>query len=239
MMFRWISSEQLLASVSLSGLKKAAKKYVKIPLLELPSALVESLSMQLPVVLIGRFFGSEIVGFFALAERVVRAPMTVIASSFSSVFRQAASEAYALTGDARTIFNKTLHRLAIFAIPPFIVLATTAPYLFSIVFGGKWRTSGSYAQIITPVLLLSFIATPLGTMLLIAGKQAYNLCMQIGLFVGIFLSIHIGYYAFGSVRYALCLLTIVYVTKHVFELYFSKRFCLKEGIDAVSGKRPS
>jgi len=213
---------------SFSALIKTAKSYRKFPIFQMPAALIEIASTQLPTILLNRFFGTEVVGLFSISQRFIRIPINLISNSFCAVFQQKASEAYALTGNARPLFNKMLKRLVMIAIIPFAILAVFAPDLFALTLGEKWRMAGDYARILAPLFFASFIVGPLSIMIIIAEKQYYMLMINSILFIAVACALSIGYDIFGSVKYALGLMTLVYIIKFSFELYSSRRFCCKE-----------
>lgn len=227
-MLRGFNKSRSSIQTSVPELMTTAKTYHRFPVLQMPATLIEMASTHLPTILLNRFFGTEVVGLFSISQRFIRIPISLISTSFGAVFRQRASEVYALTGNARPIFNKTLQRLVIIAIIPFSILAVFAPDLFAIILGEKWRTAGEYARILSPMVCLSFIVSPLSTMIIIAQKHSYDLITQVLLFISVACALFIGYSIFGSVQYSLGLMSVVYVIKYAFELYFSRRFCCKE-----------
>lgn len=204
------------------------KKYNKFPKFMLPSGLLENLSGQLPVFLLGVFFSQTIVGFFALSQRIVRVPVMFIGSAVGNVFRQEASEHFALNGECRGVFISTFKKLLIISVIPFIIFGLIAPYLFAFIFGEQWKIAGEYAQILTPLFLLQFIVSPLSSMFMIAEKQEYDLYIQIYLILSVSLALVLGGY-FDSVRLSLVAFCFVYSMKYLFELYKSFKFSC--GID--------
>jgi len=218
------SKKDLVLNFSKFRLFYVIKKYKKFPLFMLPSGLLENVSAQLPIFFLGSFFGSAIVGFYSLSQRIVRIPIMLIGSSIGNVFRQEASEHLNKYGNCEKVFLNTFKRLLIISTLPFIVFYFIAPYLFEFVFGEKWRIAGEYAQILTPLFYLQFIVSPLSNMFMIAQKQQYDLIMQIYLIGSVILSFIIGYKFFNDVKVTLYIFTFVYSLKYIFEFILSYKF---------------
>jgi O-antigen/teichoic acid export membrane protein len=212
--------------VNMSVLFKLIKRYKNFPLYLNFAGLVENFAAQLPTFLLSAFFGKAVVGFYSLAQRVTRVPISVISASVGDVFRQRASFEYTSKGECRKIFVKIFLVLITLASIPFIVFFIIAPGLFNLVFGVEWMIAGEYARILTAMLFLQFVVSPLSNMFVIAEKQKIDFVMQVYLIVVSFLSLWCGYYFFHSVKMSLLLFTIVYSTKYLFELVMSYRFSL-------------
>jgi len=73
-------------SVKWRGIIKVMKRYKKFPLIDSISALLNTISWQLPVILLSAFFSPVIVGFYALGMRVLQLPMSFIGGALAQVF---------------------------------------------------------------------------------------------------------------------------------------------------------
>lgn len=165
-----------------------AKRYINFPKFLLVAHTMNATSRQLPSIFFNILFTPTVAGFYILIQRVIGAPMTIIGSAIGDVFRQQASQAYMQRGECVMEYKNTLKKLTIISILPFVAFIFFAPYLFAIVFGEDWRIAGEYAQILTPMFFLQFIASPLSNMFLIAEKQKEDLKMQVFLLSGVVLA---------------------------------------------------
>lgn len=221
------SSLTTLHSKILLGIKKQAHRYKRFPMLQGPSTIIEASSSQLPVVILGIFFGPVTVGLFSLSQKLVSIPTRIVGSSIGDVFRQRASKDFTRCGDSTEIFIATLKKLILISTPFFLIFFFFAQDLFSLIFGAKWRVAGEYAQIMTPLFWLSFIVSPLSVMFTIAEKQNLDLLIQILLITCSIAALTLGHYIFPSAKYSIAAFTLVYTVKYSFELYFSYKFCKK------------
>lgn len=200
------------------------KKYIRFPKYMVVSGLLENLSSQMPVFLIGALFSTSFVGFYSLSQRIIRVPIMLIGSSIGQVFRQQASHDLNEHGTCRPVFIKTLRTLVYISTIPFLVFFILAPDFFALVFGSEWRVAGDYAQIMTVLFYLQFITSPVSSMFMIAQKQNYDLYMQIYLVISVTSSFYLGYYVCGSIIASLYVFTFAYSLKYIFELIMSYRF---------------
>ncbi len=99
-------------------------------------------SQNVPQVLLAALYGLGPAGQFALATRIVAAPVRILGDSVGQVF-------YARIGllhrDGRDICEPIVRStllMAALGAAPFAALAAIAPWGFPIVFGSEWRQGG-------------------------------------------------------------------------------------------------
>jgi lipopolysaccharide exporter len=167
------------------------KRYRKFPLYDTWSALLNTISWQLPVFLMSSFFSSTIVGFYALGFRILQLPMSLIGGSIAQVFYQRASEAHKqnrLTALVEDVFDK----LVIIGLFPMLTLTLTGRDLYIVLFGAEWAEAGVYTQILSIWAFIWFISSPLSTLFGVLEKQEYLLWWNLANFVTRFLSLWMG-----------------------------------------------
>lgn len=218
-------ARKYLKDISVTKGIKLIKRYKNFPLYSGLSGLTENLSAQLPVFL-STIIDKATVGYYSLAQRVTRVPISVISTAIGDVFRQRASFEYVGRGNCRVIFMRVFWLLLSVSIVPAVIFFMFAPELFSWIFGVKWMVAGEYARIFTVRFLLQFIVNPLGNMFIVAEKQKIDFGMQIYLLIANVLSFWCGYYLLHSVKIYFILLTAFYSFKYFFELIMSYKFSL-------------
>jgi len=166
-----------------SRLRHYWKKYRRFPMLSLPADLINTVAAQMPVVLIGSRFGADIAGYYALATRMMGAPVSLLGGAVRDVFKRAANEEFRVLGHCRAIYQRTFWvllglsaALVTFAIP-------FAQPVFVWVFGEQWRLAGVMAAWLVPLYALGFMASPLSYTFYVAQKQHIDLVWQLGLFI--------------------------------------------------------
>ncbi len=156
--------------VSLRRVVAVAKRYRRFPLLTLPEVTINAVSYFAPPLLLAFFFGSSVLGFYALQDRVTQVPIRLVGSSAQRVFFSSAAEASRenrLAELTRTVFGQMLD----LGVPFVALLAAAAPSAFSIIFGDPWREAGVYAQWLCIRTALTMVVFPLTPLVYVLEKQ--------------------------------------------------------------------
>ncbi|MFD0964608.1 lipopolysaccharide biosynthesis protein [Pseudofulvibacter geojedonensis] len=199
------------------------KRYKRFPLFTLPAEFINIVANRLPIFVIGKFFGSSVLGNYALMERVLSAPISLIGASVLDVFKQKASEDYNKFGNCKNIFIKTFKSLVLLSIVPTLLLFFLSPIVFGFIFGKEWTMAGEFAQIISILFFIRFTASPLSYMFNIAEKQHYDMFWQIALLVFTIISFVIGV-KLNDVKIALICFTVSYSLLYIINIYLSYQF---------------
>ncbi len=200
-----------------------ARKYINFPKYLIVAHGFNTASGQMPVLLLNALFSATTAGFFTLTQRVMGAPMALVAGALGDVFRQEASQAYIHQGNCLAIYRKTFKRLLIISALPFCIFFIVAPDVFAFIFGMQWRVAGEYAQILMPKFFFDFVVGPLSAMFMIAEKQRLDLLWQIGLVSSAIGSFYIGYW-FSDVELALTAYTASHCCMQIVNLGMSYVF---------------
>lgn len=157
------------------------KRHEKFWRFSLPSNLMNGLVGQLPLFLIGARHGILAAGLFALTQRVLAAPIALLAASVLEVFKRQSVHDFQTLGNCRDTYRYTFKALLLLGLGPSVLLFLFSPQLFAWVFGASWREAGELAQILAPLYFLNFIASPLSYVFFVAGKQKIELVWQVAL----------------------------------------------------------
>ncbi len=151
------------------GLRAMAYRYRRMPLLNGPNAIVDSLRNNGLNLLIGAASVAAL-GQFQLAWAIMQVPVGLIAGSIAQVFLKKLSdiEPGAMTPLVRTV----LMRAFLAALGPFTLLYILAPWLFPLVFGSTWHDAGYYARALTPWLFMNVLTSPVSNIFVVTEKQS-------------------------------------------------------------------
>lgn len=213
----------LLKHVSFNKIIYVAKKYKEIPLFNTVIDGLNTLSNQLPVFLIARFFGVQMVSFYGLANRVITTPMGLIGQSVGQVFYKEATDIFNSKRDFYGFITKTYLRLFKVGIVPFVLLAFIAPLLFKLVFGEEWEVAGTFTQILVPWLFIAFLNSPITHIVTILTKQKQIVIYDILLFVVRFAALYIGYKFYNDVYLAIIFYSLTGLLFNIFLLFYFLR----------------
>lgn len=182
---------------------EGAVRYRNLPLIDSWSALMNSVSWQLPAFLLSAFFTPAIVGFYSLGFRLLQLPMSLIGSSISQVFYQRASRAVS-DGTLSVLVENVFRILVIIGMFPILILTIVGGDVFTVVFGRAWTEAGVYAQILSIWAFIWFISSPLSTIYLVVEEHHFGFSYNFFNLTTRFLSLAIGG-ILGSARIALIL----------------------------------
>ena len=196
-----------LQAVGWQPMRAQALRFREFPAINMPHALLDALQGSAVVALIAALFGPTLLGFHALAQRVVRTPMATLGSAVAQVFQKRAADALHAGGDTRRLVDAVLRRLVAVAVAV-LPLLWFAPELFAFVFGAAWREAGVYAQILTPWLLLNFMLSPLSQLPLLLGRQARALAYGVAYQLAMVAPLAVAWLMTLSLRQALLLQSV-------------------------------
>lgn len=200
----WRDEKNRAVSISKNSMMRNAKRYQKFPLINSLHAFSDSVQTSGIVFVISAFFGSSILGFYSFTLRVLRMPLSLIGSSVSQVFFQKATQTYNGGGELHLLLNKTMIKLAMIAIPIFVIIIFFAPDMFLLFFGKAWREAGVYAQILSPWIFLNFIVSPISQIPIILDKQKKGLAIGMVYNLSIFVPLLLTSYLNKSILIGLC-----------------------------------
>lgn len=167
------------------------KRYKKFPLVDSWSALLNTVSWQLPTFLLAYFFSQSVVGFYSLGFQLLQLPMSFIGSSISQVFFQRASEAR-FEGTLAPMVENVFRLLVVVGMFPILTLTIVGSDVFSVIFGNTWAEAGVYAQILGIWVFIWFISSPLSTLWIVLEKQEFGFRITFVNLITRFLSLLIG-----------------------------------------------
>jgi O-antigen/teichoic acid export membrane protein len=124
------------------------------------------------------------------------------------VLRKEAADRSQSPARLQALYRKSVLSMAALSIVPLGILGLFGRPLFTLVFGRQWADAGTMAQILSPGLVLEFVALPLGIFFLVTGKQRYSFLVQLVALPAVLLAIGLGRYWLNDVL-AMCALLAV------------------------------
>lgn len=125
--------------------------------------------------LIGKFLGAELLGYYTLAYKLMMAPLQNISWVFSKVMFPAFSRVQNDPVRLREGYLKMTKGISLITFPILCALIVVAPGMIDTVFGAKWRPAVDLVRILAVCGLFQSIATVLGNILLAQGKADVQL----------------------------------------------------------------
>ena len=137
------------------------KRYSSFPKYNALPALLDTISLSIPVILLNKFYGGEVTGYFDLSRMFMALPLALISVSISQVLFQDIS---VRIRDKRTIEDVLKRIIKILAVVAGLIVLIGMLFsvpLCTLVFGEKWELSGVMTTILIPAYGLRFLVTPL------------------------------------------------------------------------------
>src|SRR5690606_28965452 len=157
---------------SAAAVGAAVSRYRRFPLIAMPSALVNSAGLEVPLLLVAALYGDVRAGFLGLTVRVVSGPFSVIGQAVNQVF---AGESSAVVrnpnGTLGRIVRTSVRRLVLVGAVPAAVLLAAGPALFGVVFGQEWTEAGEYARLLALAYLGQLAVVPVSATLFLLERQ--------------------------------------------------------------------
>lgn len=148
--------------------KTVLRRYRRMPLLNMPTALVDSVRMNgINLIIAAVSIGA--LGQFSLAWRIVEVPSVLISSAISQVFFQRLTEVP--RGHLYAAARRSTIRTAMVGVVPFALVYFLSPAFFPWFFGAQWSEAGSYAQALVPWLFMTMITSPISTIFVVTERQ--------------------------------------------------------------------
>ncbi|MBU1667493.1 oligosaccharide flippase family protein [bacterium] len=186
-----------------------ARRYVKFPKFDIWSALFNTSSSSSPIILLGIFFNSAVVGFYSLSYRILSLPIAFISSSIAQVFLEESSKVRNNKEKLHNLTQLTFKKLFYLGLFPMILIGVYGDYAFYFIFGEKWKIAGEYAQVLSIWLFFVFLISPLSTILITLEKQKEALYFNILMLTSRILALCLGYYIFNDAFKTIILFTCV------------------------------
>ena len=156
----WREDHKILRKVSMTGIVDAFNRYGKFACLSTGVSIVNTASLQVTIILLNMFYGPVVVGWYALAQRIIGLPTQLIGQAASQTFwaesaRLVRSDPVAL----KRLFLKFAKKLSLFSLA-IAGLGIISPFTFGLIFGKEqWTMAGYYALFLTPLLMAQFVVS--------------------------------------------------------------------------------
>jgi lipopolysaccharide exporter len=158
------------------------RRYRRFPAFSMPSAVLNSFSVQLPAFLLIYYFDPAAAGFFALAYGVLIVPAGLMSSSVAQVFfPEAARRRH--EGGLGELSASVFRRMVVLGLVPSLIVILLGPSLVAVVFGAEWREAGRYVTYLAPWIFLVLIGSPLSRLFDVLERQPVELALNIAMTV--------------------------------------------------------
>lgn len=156
---------------------KIAGRYVEYPKFNAPHAALSVISQGSAPVIISVFYSANYVGLFAIADRLINIPISLV----SVAVRQVLTKSFAESSSGAVAFKTFIYSTSLML--SFGVVFSTVVYFFGvsalgIVLGDEWRGAGYVANGLALWMITLFASAPAAASLVAKGKTNMMLTAQ-------------------------------------------------------------
>lgn len=189
----WRKERENLKDISLSRMESVAKGYRNFPVFNFPASIVNTVSLQLPPLMLLALYDSQVVGFYALANMLVVLPGSLISGSMGLAYLGEASKMVREgSRELRSLYVRTLKHLSVIAIPLIGIPALCAPFVVPIIFGGVWVEAGWYCWPLAVMVIVQFVVSPMDHLQLY-GYNHWTLMWDVTRVIGVIIAFYLSY----------------------------------------------
>jgi lipopolysaccharide exporter len=176
----------------------ATRRYHRFPLYDSWAGLLNVAGGQAPVLLLAAIYSPTIAGYYALAVRVLSAPIGLVGKAVSQVLLPRIVAAKR-TDEAADLLERLLCILATIALPPFAIIGAIAPDIAPALFGSQWAPAGWVVSCTAIWVGWQLVCSPLSVVLVAIEAQRLNILLQASLLILRILAIFAGMLAGSAV----------------------------------------
>jgi len=205
-------------SFNLVGIRKVMYEYKKFPTFTALGSFLSGIGGQLPVFLLSSFFGAAYSGFYSISNKAINVPSRIISSSISEVSYKHTSDIIKDNKLLSNYFEKSTASILQISIIPFLIIFIFGKMLIIIFLGSEWAIAGLYIQILSPLVFLQLLSSPVG-ILFQKGRNDLFFIWQLMYLLLSFIGLISGYLYGGptvsiinfSLLISLCYLILIYL----------------------------
>lgn len=174
-----------LSLLSTVKIRHVAIKFSEFPKFNVIPSFMSACSFLLPVIMINKFFSTEMTGFFDLSKLLLSIPLALISSSISNVLLQSISEKFKDNVSLKKDLLLILGIVSLIGSVEILVITFFGVDLFKLIFGENWGFSGTISQILVWSYTLNFIAASFSAIFISMNKIKLLSIWQLFYFISI------------------------------------------------------
>lgn len=160
-----------------SNIVAAARRHRRFPTMATPSTIANTVSGNLPCLLMPLLFGPVEAGFFLIGQRLASWPIALFGQAIAQVFYSELSSHEVSPDEKRRLFYR-LSRLLLLGAVAISTLFLAAPLWCGLLLGENWQSAGAIVAALTPMLVGQLVVSPLSMAYYANGKQHILLALD-------------------------------------------------------------
>lgn len=206
------------------------KPFLKIGIYQVGGQVVNYFNRDLDILLIGKFFGSELLGGYSLAKQLVFRPAQIL----NPIFTRVASPILAkFQNDVNTLkqhYLKLVNVIVSVNIPIYIVIIVLAPTIVTVLYGQGFQEIIILVRVLSIYMIFRAIGNPAGSLVIATGRTDLEFYWNLLTLIIMPISVIIGsQFSLVAVTYSITITMILLVVPNwYFLVYKLTKATLKE-----------
>ncbi|MBC2170451.1 lipopolysaccharide biosynthesis protein [Listeria booriae] len=160
--------------------KELLTRYKGFIIFSMPAGLINTLSLQLPLLLVLAIFGASDSGQYAFVQRVIIVPISVLAITLSQFFYSvAAKDINKNKQSVYALYMSLTKKLTVYLTLPFSIFIFFSPLIFRVLFGEEWLLAGQLTQVLGGMFLTQIIFSATSQILYLMERQKLQIILEI------------------------------------------------------------
>jgi O-antigen/teichoic acid export membrane protein len=144
----------------LLAVRSSLRRFAAYPRYVCVNELFDSLSQQIPLILIATLISIETLGHYSFSYRLMAGPSALLGQAVSQSFLQRIGGGLFDPVAIRALLLRVWRTLLLLAIVPFGIMGIWGEEIFVLLFGTNWAEAGRISAASTPLLLARFVSSP-------------------------------------------------------------------------------
>jgi O-antigen/teichoic acid export membrane protein len=158
---------------------KVARKYWEYPVIGLPTGMLDTLTLSLPLLFIVQYYGDAAGGNYSQVQRLAAAPLILCGSAISQVFYKHAGDVTRAGRSARPLMWKTVRGLALVGAAIILLIALVGEPAFRLFLGSGWRIDSHYLMLVLLPAVFRVCVAPITTIFPLARRYGLGALWQV------------------------------------------------------------
>lgn len=181
-----------------SNILNIIKKYKDYIKFQFPSNLINSLTNQLPIQIIGLNYSKIEIGLYDICDKLFSYPIRYFATPISTIYFRELSKSKQKGNNLNRLTKNLIILILLLGFFVFILLYFYSDLIISLLLGEKWGEVAKLLIILTPQYIIAFANNCISYMLVVGGFQKINLLSSIIKFFTILIPFTIGIMYFNN-----------------------------------------
>jgi len=208
-LFQFKKAEGSFKGVDKTTIKNALAAQSEFPKHSLFPALLDVVSMNLPIFIISSYYTKSIVGQFDGSRQLLAIPLALISISLSQVLYQKIVETNNENKKVYPLVRQNFIFLGLLSIVGMLIFIPFGVPIYTFVFGNEWELAGQMSQILVASYAIRFLISPLSIVFIALKKMKISALWQVFYFLSMLLLLLFNDYSIQDFLYYFVLIDVI------------------------------